>query len=144
MNQVALDFIKARENCKLLAYLDSGGKPTVGWGATGPNIVLGTQWTQAEADADLNARVGKVETSVNIATTPVRLSRQQEAALICLAYNIGEYAFSQSHVAAFVKAGNWIAAVKAWLGFDHVSGVELRGLLKRRLEEAVLFLEGTP
>ena len=55
MNQVALDFIKARENCKLLAYLDSGGKPTVGWGATGPNIVLGG--TLANAPSDYVVRV---------------------------------------------------------------------------------------
>ncbi|HEX3429561.1 MAG TPA: lysozyme [Rhizomicrobium sp.] len=145
MNQVALDFIKAREKCRLLAYQDSGCKWTVGWGATGPAIGYGTQWTQAEAEADLIARVGKVETAVSMAVAPLRLTLQQEAALISFAYNVGTFAAlgPDSHVRAFVKVRNWLAAMKALLTWDHVAGVEMQGLFKRRCEEAALFLEGT-
>jgi lysozyme len=43
------------ENCPLEAYPDPGSKDghpwTIGWGSTGPDIVKGTRWTQAEADA---------------------------------------------------------------------------------------------
>jgi GH24 family phage-related lysozyme (muramidase) len=40
-------------------------------------------------------------------------------------------------------AKNRIAAAKALLTWDHVNGVESQGLLKRRLYEAALFLEGS-
>jgi lysozyme len=142
MNQIALDFIKARERCRLTAYRDSGGVWTVGYGATGPGIAQGTRWTQEQADADLERRVAALATSVSVRTASALLTPQQTAALISFAYNVGVTAFGSSHVLAFALAKNWIAAVKALLTWDHVNGVESQGLLKRRLYEAALFLEG--
>jgi lysozyme len=143
MNQIALDFIKARETCRLAAYRDSGGTWTVGWGATGARIGPSTMWTQEQADADLARRVAALEASVSVRTVPARLTRQQTAALVSFAYNVGLAAFAGSHVLAFVLAKNWLAAAKALLTWDHVNGVESQGLLKRRLYEAALFLEGS-
>src|SRR5437773_9688093 len=142
MNRIALDFIKAREGCRLAAYQDSGGVWTIGWGSTGQGIAQGTVWMQEQADADLAQRVARAETLVSMKTSNVHLGAQQSAALISFAYNVGVYAFATSHVLAFVLAKNWIAAVKAVLTWDHVAGIESQGLLKRRLEEAALFLEG--
>ena len=144
MNQIALDFIKQREQCRLLAYQDSGGRWTVGYGATGPAIGPGTQWTQSEADADLAQKIASVATTVSMRLGgKVRLSPQQEAALLSLGYNIGASALSTSHVMAFVRAKNWLAAAKAFLAWDHVNGIEHQGLFKRRCEEAGLFLDGS-
>ena len=80
----------------------------------------------------------------SVSTACARLTAAQTAALVSFAYNIGLAAFATSHVAAFVRARNWIAAARALLAWDHVDGVESQGLLKRRLEEAALFLEGAP
>jgi lysozyme len=143
MNQSAIDFIKAREQCRLTAYLDSGGKPTIGWGATGPRIALGLTWTQQEADDDLAQRVAMVQSEVVAMTASIRPTGQQQAALISFAYNLGVGALRGSHLLQFVLAHNWIAAAKAFLQWDYAAGMELQGLLKRRLEEAALFLEGT-
>jgi lysozyme len=143
MNRIALDFIKTRESCRLTAYRDSGGVWTVGYGATGAGIAQGTVWTQEQADADLAGRVAALETSVSREAPAVSLSLQQQAALISFAYNAGVHAFAHSHLLAFVLARNWIAAAKAFLEWDHVAGLEQQGLLKRRLYEAALFLEGT-
>jgi lysozyme len=143
MNQIAFDFIKAREQCRLAAYRDCGGRWTVGWGATGAGVGPRTVWTQGEADADLARRVAALESAVSRRTVSVRLSARQSAALISFAYNAGLAGFATSHVLAFVRAKNWIAAAKALPGWDHVNGVEVQGLLKRRLEEAALFLEGS-
>lgn len=143
MNQVALDFIKAREKCRLAAYRDPGGVWTIGWGSTGTFIVEGLVWTQEQADADLVRRLAVTETAVSLRTSAAALTRQQTAALISFAYNLGAGELSNSHLLAFVLARNWIAAAKAFLQFDHDKGIELQGLLKRRLEEAALFLEGT-
>ena len=44
--------IKSYEQCRLTAYLPTPNDvPTIGWGATGPDIVLGMTWTQAQCDA---------------------------------------------------------------------------------------------
>lgn len=143
-NQVAIDFIKAREKCRLDAYQDSGGRWTVGWGATGPGIVEGTIWTQEQADADLANRIAPLESHLAAVTVlKVKLTVQQSAALISFAYNCGEHALETSHLLQFVLKKNWIAAAKAFLEWDHDNGTELQGLLKRRMEEAALFLEGS-
>jgi lysozyme len=141
-SQVALAFIKARESCRLAAYQDSGGIWTIGYGCTGPDVGPGAVWSQQAADDALARRVAALENAVALRTARASLSVQQSAALVSFAYNVGPTAFAGSHVLAFVLARNWIAAVKALLTWDHVNGVESQGLLKRRLEEAALFLEG--
>lgn len=45
--------VKINEGCRLIAYPDplSGGDPfTIGYGQTGPDIKVGTTWTQIQAD----------------------------------------------------------------------------------------------
>lgn len=142
MNPSALDFIKSRESCRLTAYRDSGGVWTVGWGATALNIGPGTVWTQAEADSDLGCRVAVLSAGVATKVQPLRLTGEQSAALVSFAYNVGMGAFASSHVLQFVLARDWLNAAKALLQWDHVAGVESIGLLKRRMEEAALFLDG--
>jgi len=42
------------ESCELEAYWDPTGKVwTCGWGTTGKDVIQGTVWTQAQADAHL-------------------------------------------------------------------------------------------
>lgn len=142
MNQTAVAFIKAHEDCRLTAYRDQGGVWTVGYGATGPRIGAGTVWTQAEADADLQSRLAILASSVGMKTQPLRLTEQQSAALMSFAYNAGLGAFGSSHVLQFVLARDWLNAAKALLQWDHVAGVESLGLLKRRMAEGALFLDG--
>src|SRR5215472_4322152 len=98
MNQIAVDFIKAREKCRLTAYQDSADVWTVGWGATGRGIGHGTVWTLEEANADLLARLGNVEQSVNDLLLAGSFSSQQKAALISFEYNVGAGALASSHL----------------------------------------------
>lgn len=143
MNQLAIDFLRRYESCRLAAYRDAGGVWTIGYGATGAGIDANTQWSQEKADADLARRVANVETTVSLRTVSVGPTLQQSAALISFAYNVGTWAFSTSHVLAFVLARDWLAAAKALLQWDHVNGVESIGLLKRRMAEGALFLDGS-
>ena len=46
----AVALIKRWEGCVLRAYKCPAGVWTIGWGATGPDIVEGLRWTQAQAD----------------------------------------------------------------------------------------------
>jgi len=50
---LARDLIKKWEGCKLKAYLDGGGVPTIGYGHI-KGIQLGDTCTQAQADAWLD------------------------------------------------------------------------------------------
>jgi|SRR5579871_4423982 len=144
MNQIALDFLKARENCRLEAYRDSAGIWTIGWGHTGSDVTEGLVWTQAQADQALIAKVANVETTVSMQTYPLKLSEQQAAALISFAYNEGQHAFATSQILQFVRAQKWFAAMKDLLNWTRAGSADSQGLLKRRCYEAALFLEGSP
>ena len=44
--------VKSFEACRLTAYLPTPkDRPTIGWGAAGPDVRLGMCWTQAQCDA---------------------------------------------------------------------------------------------
>ena len=144
MNQTAFALVKKYEGCKLSAYLDIGGVPTIGYGATGPDIHLGLVWTQAQADArlqrDLRAVENEVRSLVHIALSDVSLG-----ALISLEYNANPPA--QSTIYHMINTGKlWgidePSAITEWLKWDHVHRQEVKGLLRRRLDEARTFLEG--
>jgi lysozyme len=141
MNQIAVDFIKAHEGCRLTAYQDAGGIWTIGWGATGPDIKQGSVWTQEQADGRLVIDVAKTETAV-LKLLKRKLSDQSLAALDSFAYNLGAMALGSSHLIQCVNSGDDVGAAKGFLPYDHVGKVEIKGLLIRRLEEAVLYLRG--
>lgn len=92
-------FLKNCESCKLEAYADIGGIPTIGYGTTlyptGIRVKFGDKINQEQADIafrfDVN-KLGKVLS--NLITTP--LNDNQQTALMSLVYNIGVTAFKTS------------------------------------------------
>ncbi len=46
------------EELRLIAYRDSGGVWTIGWGHTGPEVHEGLVWTRAQAEAALKKDLG--------------------------------------------------------------------------------------
>lgn len=142
MNQAALDFVKAHEGCELTAYQDQGGVWTIGYGTTGPDITKGVTWNPEHANFRLELDLQKSETAVS-GLLNKQLSLQSMAALISFAYNLGPQALASSHLLQCVNNGDYIGAAKAFLVWDHVAALEVKGLLIRRLDEAALFLRGT-
>lgn len=75
------------------AYPDpiSGGKPwTVGFGSTGPDIGPDTAWTQEQAEADLVARLSRIESALtNALPWFAKLDEVRREALENMAYNLG-------------------------------------------------------
>lgn len=140
---VATQFIQQREGCRLTAYPDSGGIWTVGWGSTGPDIVSGTVWTQAQAGFRLSVDVQSTANKVTNLLKRNSLSDSSIAAIVSFAYNVGTNALASSHFLACVNSGDDIGAAKALLAWDHVGQTEIKGLLIRRLDEAGLYLKGT-
>lgn len=142
MNQVAINFIKEREGCRLTAYPDSGGKSTIGYGHTGPEVKAGLVWSQAQADAALAADVMKAEAAVGD-LVKVLLSENQRAALISFVFNLGQTNFQNSTILTLLNQSDFMGAAYQFQRWDFADGKEVRGLLIRRLAEAILFLEGT-
>jgi lysozyme len=134
--------IAESEGCSLTAYKCPAGVFTCGWGETagvGPK----TKWTKAYADQrfcdSLSERTEAVRAMVTVET-----SDNQLAALVSLAYNIGNAALAKSSVLRAHNRGDFAAAARAFALWNKatVSGklTVLPGLVTRRAREAALYL----
>lgn len=143
--------IKRFEGCELTAYLDSAGVWTIGYGhaATSgrhPIPHRGMTITQAEAERifeeDMRHFADQVRPLLTRKATPTQFS-----ALVSLAFNIGVGAFSGSTALKRFNAGDLEGAAEAlqWWNKATVGGkkVVLRGLVRRRTEEAAMLLSDT-
>lgn len=139
--EAALRLIKEFEGCKLRAYPDpaTGGDPiTIGWGATGPGIVLGLEWTQATADARLSQDVARFADGVKRAVTWTATASQL-GAMISLAYNIGLAAFKKSTLLRRFNSGDIEGAKAQFAVWNRAGGRVMKGLTRRRTAEAKVF-----
>lgn len=135
----AISLIKRFEGCRRIAYRDEGGVWTVGWGCTGPSITDGTEWTQEQADAELEHRVERLQADMSrcLETDP---TPGELAAMTSLAYNIGIAAFRFCTVARLFNAHDTQGSADAFLKWCNVKGHPSMGLIKRRQEERAIFL----
>jgi lysozyme len=138
--------MKGEEGCKLTAYPDPGskdGKPwTVGFGSTGPDIVKGTVWTQAQADARFLADLRRFEGSVEAKLGTAPTSQQQFDALVSFAYNVGIGALSTSTLLAKHLAGDFAGAAEQFARWINNDGKPMPGLKARRAREAAIYSKG--
>lgn len=139
--ETVVPFTKQFEGCELTAYPDpaSGGDPwTIGFGATGPEIVKGTVWTQEQADADLTTRMAAIGARIDqLVTKP--LTNNQKAALADFIYNVGVWAFTKSTMRRFLNAGFMTDACAQFSKWTLADNKVVLGLVKRRKAEAALF-----
>jgi lysozyme len=113
---------------------------TCGWGHTKgvtetttctPEIAL--QWIKEDV----------AESSVVVNVLGASLTQHQFDALVSLTYNVGVGNFAKAtglHDA--LVARQWSDAGERFLSFDHINGVEDKGLKRRRELEKALFLDG--
>jgi lysozyme len=143
--QVAIDFVKRVEACRLKSYQDSAGVWTIGYGHVGPEVHVGVLWTQAQADSalasDLSTAAARLASVVN---RPIidDLTDNQYAALVSFVFNLGcdpkwtiwkvlnraQYDQVPAQLARFVYAGK----------------VKLNGLVNRRNAEIALWSTAEP
>lgn len=131
-------FIKGFEKCRLSAYLDQARMWTIGWGHTGPDVKMGTFWTQAKADATFYLDVAFAEEAVNKFVTTI-ITQNQYDALVSFIYNIGVQAFEDSTLLQLLNAGNPADASRQFSRWNKVHGVISAGLTHRRAAEENLF-----
>lgn len=149
-NAAGVSLIKRFESCRLQAYLDAVGIPTIGWGHTGPEVHLGLVWTQQQADDTfLSDLLNRAEMPLNSMlagcflnpNAPLSLSVNQYSALCSLIYNIGAGAFRSSTLLQDIHSDNLSDVPAQFLRWDKANGTVLNGLLLRRQAEADLWCQ---
>jgi len=141
INAAGIELIKRNEGCRLHAYQDSVGVWTIGYGDTGPDVVQGLTISQEEAERRLANRINKeFVPGVMKAIGDAHTTQNQLAAMVSLAYNVGVGAFGTSTVARKHAEGDAEGAAAAFARFNKAGGRVLAGLVRRRGEEAALYL----
>ncbi len=142
--------IKKFEGCANLrrdglveAYPDpgTGAEPwTIGWGATGKGIGPGTVWTQGECDARLTRDLIRYAADVAHALNGAPTSQHQFDALVSFHYNTG--AIARATLTKKHKAGDFAGAAAEFKRWNRAGGREMKGLSRRRKDEAQLYVSG--
>ncbi len=150
INDAGLNIVRIDEGLRLDAYRDTAGIATIGYGHTGPDVHMGMVISEAQALIFLRADTAHAAQAVFNATHDVPTTDNQFSAMVSLTFNIGAAAFRGSSVLRDHREGEPGAAASAFQMWDksHVNGrlVVLAGLLRRRKEEAALYLkpDGVP
>jgi GH24 family phage-related lysozyme (muramidase) len=157
ISEAGIALIKRFEGCARLrrdglveAYPDpgTGGEPwTIGWGATGfddqsaaihaARIGPGTVWTQAQCDARLASDLARYAAEVARALGDAPRTQAQFDALVSFHYNTGAIAtatLTKKHL-----AGDYDGAMREFARWNRAGGRVLKGLVRRRAEEARLY-----
>jgi lysozyme len=113
---------------------------TCGWGHT-RGVTETTTCTPEIALQWLKEDVAEASAAVNVLN--YGFTQHQFDALVSLTYNIGVGNFAKAaelHSALMLK--QWGVAAGLFLRFDHIDGVENKGLKRRRELESAVFLDG--
>jgi len=144
MTQQGMDLLVALEGLRLTAYLDSGGKPTIGIGSTyysdGSAVKMGDVITQEDAYRLCHALIAEVYEPAVRSNLKVELNPFQIDALVCLCYNIGATALKHSTVLRLINSGATRDEIeKAWRMWRLVGSSVSQGLINRRERELTHF-----
>lgn len=138
----AVDLVKHFEGMRLKAYLCPAEVPTLGFGATGPDIHLGMTWTKEQAEARLAADLAEAAEDVD-RYVKVPLSDNERGALSSFTFNLGAGALASSTLLRLLNSGDRAGAAAQFGRWTKakVNGVsvDLPGLVSRRAAEAALF-----
>lgn len=133
------NLIKKWEELRLEAYLPTPNDVwTIGWGHT-RTAYKGMTVTKEQAAVLFDEDVRWVENAL-AKHVKVELTQNQYDALASLVFNIGETNFRNSTLLRKLNAGDYEGAANEFHRWKYQNGVVLRGLVRRRAEEAEYFL----
>ena len=144
------NFIKSFEGLRLLAYQDSAGVWTIGWGSTryanGLPVKKGDTLVNRECADDLfDLTLSPYEAAVN-RDVKVPLTQDQFNVLVDFEYNEGAGALGESTLLKKLNAGDYAGAANQFLVWDEITNPAthkkevLDDLFKRRTKERALFI----
>lgn len=138
ISQKGVDLIKKFEGCKLSAYRDIAGIPTIGVGHT-KGVKMGMTITQAQADEYLRRDLATCEQTLN--KLGVNLTQNEFDALCSWIFNLGSGAFNSSTMKRYIVSNKGDEVITDQLIMWHnAGGRPLLGLKRRRVAEANMFL----
>lgn len=142
-------FVKRYESCRLTAYKPTPQDvPTIGWGATGRDVVLGMKpWTQPQADARFERDIAMFSAGVDHMLGVAPTTQGQFDALVSFAYNVGldddadliAEGLGDSTLLKRHLAGNYASARAEFAKWNKQKGRVLNGLTIRRAAEAAMY-----
>ena len=130
--------IRQFEGCRLQAYLDSAGVPTIGVGHT-RGVKMGDHCTVQQADMWLSQDLEDAAAAV-ASLVKVPLTQDQFDALTSFTYNLGVRRLAESTLLLLLNKGDYVGASGQFMLWVHAGGKVLDGLVKRRAAEAKLFM----
>lgn len=145
IKQSTLDLIKSFEGCRLEAYKDIVGVPTIGCGNTyyedGSKVKIGDTLTQEGADRLLANTLKIYANAINKLVTS-NINQSQFDSLVSFCYNIGIKGFTGSSVLRLVNKNtdDYERISGAFQLWSKAGGKTIQGLLNRRIKEANLFM----
>lgn len=134
---LAATVIKPWEGVEHKPYVDPVGVLTVCYGSTGPHIVPGRTYTQAECNALLDADMREANRHVR-RCLPMPMLVQIEAALTSLVFNVGPRGVCGSTIQKRALANDWPGACAGIDAWRYAGGRVFRGLVLRRADERAL------
>ena len=141
ISQKGIDLIKTFEGCKLFAYRDSVGIPTIGYGHT-KDVKMGMSITQKQAEEFLKGDIKPVERLLN--GMGINYTQNQFDALTSWIFNLGEGNFKKSTMYKNIVARKSdVEITDQMVKWVNAGGRPLLGLKKRRVAEANMFLGKT-
>lgn len=133
-----LQFIRSKEGLRLVAYQDSVGVWTIGYGHT-ETVYPKMKITEGQAESLLRADLMRFEKAIRD-LVDVPLSQNEYDALCSFVFNIGESAFMQSTLLRKLNNLDYEGAADQLPRWSYAGGKQLQGLLNRRRDERLLFL----
>lgn len=141
-SEAAVQYIKDWEGFSPTAYWNAG-QWSIGYGTSGVN---GQTMTEAEADMAMREHLARVDSDINrfTASFNLNLTQAQHDALASFSYNCGTmWMRSDGRFRKAVVSGaggnDFLFAISLWA---NVSGYPDEGLLRRRMSEANIYLNG--
>ena len=137
ISEEGIALIKKFEGCELEAYQDSVGVWTIGYGHT-KGVEKGMTITKEQADTMLQEELAEYEGYINDMVTS-NLGQCEFDALVAWVYNLGPTNLKNSTLLKEVNAGNYQAVPQEIKRWNKAGGEVLKGLMRRREAEALLF-----
>lgn len=127
--------LKKFENCRLSAYRDSKGVPTIGYGHT-KGVKMGMVITKEKAEELLREDLAVFEAYVS-KNVPKANTQGRFDALVDFCYNCGTGNYAKSTLKKYIDADRKDYLIqKEFIKWTKSGGVELGGLVSRRIWEA--------
>ncbi|RLM20985.1 muraminidase [Brenneria alni] len=139
-----ITLIKHFEGLRLTKYLDTAGKPTIGYGhLILPDENFDQEITLQQAEMLLRQDLKRAEAGIHC-YVDVDLNGNQFDALASFTYNLGVENLEHSTLLRLLNQGNYAACADQFLRWDKDGKQTVEGLLHRRAAERTLFLLPEP